>query len=124
MLPTTPNEPLSQMSAATVPTMYRRPFMTIAWLAITLMIASTMSACSGDDAYAGELRDEFLEACAPLGEDATDECECTFDRIREEYDEDRYRSQVRPAVEAGPDAWPQTVIDFRLDCLLESVREE
>lgn len=104
--------------------MSRRFSSTIAHLAIALTLASTIAACSGDDAYAGELRDEFLAACAPLGEDAGDECSCTFDRIREDYDEDRYRDQIRPAIQAGPDAWPQSLHDFRLDCLIQNVKAE
>lgn len=85
------------------------------------------AACGGGDSpersiygIADEL--EFVEVCSSGSAGFEDDCRCTFAKIRRQVPYEQYRSSYRDALLADDEeAWPDDVLGWRTDCILEAV---
>jgi hypothetical protein len=85
------------------------------------MVAAVLAlgACTGQEptAYGDEVRDNFVEGC--VGADAAEDvCTCTYDRITEEVEFDRFK-EIEDALEEDGGEVPPELTDLFAQCGVE-----
>jgi len=72
-------------------------------LALAAVGVLALGACSDDDPFSEESRDDFMETCSSMG-GSDSQCECTWDEITENASEDEARDFLEDEDAEAP-AW-------------------